>query len=197
MFALGLLTYFLVPKGTVTTSSALYPYYTRAELTDISDLIVEVKVEKIADSFYANPDFKLGEEISNVIVTDTSARIETVYKGDASSGDLITIRKEGGRVGNEEYISEEVPNFQVGDRMIIFLSFPRGGEKSEIVSYDYYGFHPIQGVYFPIDGAEGGETFKAYGTDETLNSSTLQEEIDALLNTEKSEKSEKTEETEE
>lgn len=53
-----------------------------------------------------------------------------------------------------------------------------------------YLIYKILFLFFP----RGGETFKAYGTDETLNSSTLQEEIDALLNTEKSEKTEETEE---
>lgn len=183
MFALGLSAYFFLPKGTVSTSTATYPTLTEEELVNDNDLIIKATVEKILDSEYANPGFKLGEDIPNVIVTDVLARAETVYKGDVSPGDLITIRKEGGKVGKEEYINEDMPNFQVGNEVLLFLSYPRAGEKNEISTTDYYVFNPVQGVYFPEDDTDKN-IYKAYGTDETLNPSTLQEEIHSLLKAE-------------
>lgn len=184
MFVLRLLTYFLVPKGTVTTSSAIYPSFTKTELVNDSDLIVKAKIEEISDSKYANPNFELGDDIPNVIVTDVLVSTETVYKGSVSPGDNIKIRTEGGKVGKDEYVNEDMPSFQTGDQVILFLSFPRAGEDNKIITKDYYVFNPVQGVYFPGDSADGGQTFKAYGSDDTLNLSTLQVEIDALLKSE-------------
>lgn len=79
MFALGLSTCFFVPKGTVSASSAIYPDLTEEELVNDNDLIIKANVKEISDSKYANPDFKLGDDISNVIVTDVVISAETVY----------------------------------------------------------------------------------------------------------------------
>lgn len=75
-----------------------------------------------------------------------------------------------------------MPSFHEGDEVILFLSLPRAGEKNEIISTDYYVFNPVQGVYFPDSGTDE-DIYKAYGSNDTLNPSTLQEEINALQKT--------------
>ena len=193
-FVLGIITFFVIPliipteKTTKTSFQASYPYRTKSEVLNDSNLIIRAKAKEKLPSKYANPDFELGEDIPNFIVTDVLFDVIDVYKGEVDKSKPVTVRIEGGKVEviengkatTFEFENPSMPNFKIGDEVILVLAYPRGAGDRRISS-EYYVFNPLKGVYFPEKEKDGNITYKAAGSDETLKLSTIQTEIDAAM----------------
>ena len=75
-----------------------------------------------------------------VIYTIYIIEILEVFQGDLQVGDEVVIKQMGGRRGNIEVINLDGAPIQIGDDLVMFLYFPSGADRAEILN-------PWQGVY--------------------------------------------------
>lgn len=106
--------------------SALYPEEAKKPemVAKLSDVIVVGHVEKIELSQIAK---MAGGRKEDVIYTDTIIRVEKVLKAKTplgkkvKSGESLTVRTLGGKVGNTDLISEIDPGLEKDEKLILFL----------------------------------------------------------------------------
>ena len=75
-----------------------------------------------------------------VIYTIYIIEILEVFQGDLQVGDEVVLKQMGGRRGNIEVINLDGAPIQIGDDLVMFLYFPSGADRAEILN-------PWQGVY--------------------------------------------------
>ena len=79
-------------------------------------------VKEIKPSFWSNPNLEKGESVRNIIQTDFIVNVEKAYKNKPYNDSEVTVRIDKGTVGDTTLESEGVPDFNVGDEVVLFLS---------------------------------------------------------------------------
>lgn len=90
------------------------------ELVESSTYIVEVEVIKVYNSTIENVILPLASEASLSIVTDTLVKITQTIKGNFNNNEII-IRTDIGTYQNHTIICEAEPNFNSGEKNLLFL----------------------------------------------------------------------------
>lgn len=127
---------------TVAIKSGILNELSMEELIEESALIIYGTVTGNSDPFEI-----MSVSNGSSIFTDYYIQPSIVFRGDASISDPITVRMEGGKIGNVEVIAEEDAELNVGDSYILFLYKPGmgGGFNTEGDYYYIKGCH--QGVF--------------------------------------------------
>lgn len=108
--------------------------------------------------------------------TDYSFRLEEVYRGEWKAGDTVTVRKEGGVAGDRRVEAHKAPDFQEGDRMVLFLYQPNMGGDFNTEGDYYFITGAYQGIFKPEALSRSGAA--AYSSDaETLELESFAEEM--------------------
>ncbi len=139
------------PSTDVTYTSGVLAELTMDEIAQSSTLVVTGK-------FNGNKDCIMVEtaNLNAANFTNNGFVVENVLRGNASVGDIITVRTDGGSVGENVEINEHSPVFSEGDEYLLFLYNP-GPE---------YIFNTEDEHYFVVGVNQGA--FKLLANDKTL-----------------------------
>ena len=129
--ALVIYTFFPITKE----KQAEIPLYTFEEIVEMSDVIVYGTITNIKNSRWTNPDSVHGEDIVNEIATDFELTVGEQYKGEKID-EIIIVRSYIGRKGFHKWISEDYPDFDEGEEVIVFLRKP--DPRYEVANEEYY-----------------------------------------------------------
>lgn len=114
--------------------NGIIPEKTETEIYLDSDAIIKGSVAQILDSKWSNPNFERGKDISNVLQTDIVVNVDEVYEGSISKNTVI-VRINKGEDENTIVHSEGYPDFEAGEKVILFLS----RDDSDVATdEDYY-----------------------------------------------------------
>lgn len=118
-----LMTKDVAPKIDGIQVDSLLPQYNLEDLTNDSELIISGVVVEISDAKWNNIDNKKPEKITgkDTIYRDVTLKVDSIIKGDVSSGSHVTIRTLGGAVDNFKMEDDSQPELNKGDEVIAFL----------------------------------------------------------------------------
>lgn len=122
---------FLITTLLPTISNALYIKYSFSDLVKTSDLIVRgnvIKSESHWGSLAWDPN-------SRIIFTNTTVQITEPYKGEADKSEII-IETQGGEIGEIGLMVEDMPQFEPGEEVIVFLTPPDPKGIRRVDNYD-------------------------------------------------------------
>lgn len=124
-----------------TSALGLVIQLTDQELTEMSDRIALGTVTGVTSSWNVNMDF---------ITTAVTVQVEQDIKGTGSNPLVVTLH--GGSVGDITLTVSEMPEFEAGQRVVVFLG-PFTGSDYQVVGL-------FQGKFTIVDGfvQETGET---------------------------------------
>lgn len=120
--------------------------YSNNDLINNATLVVKARLNSISDSFKIKPVFDGDPQI----YTDYYFDIENVLLGEYSDSKPLTVRVQGGTIGEEKLIVEEAPKFSEKDEVLLFLYQPNMG-----------GGYNTRGDYYYILGVNQGAFFKS------------------------------------
>lgn len=107
-------------------SSASLPLLDTEELSNCSEIIVIGTVKEILPSKWTSSDGKRPNGIDsfsleNSIYTDITISVDKYLKNPSSSKE-VTVRVDGGTVGNDTLEADYEPTFEPGERILLFLT---------------------------------------------------------------------------
>ena len=131
-------------KKEETVVDSIVPLISESELILRSDLIIEGTVSEIMDSKWSNPNNEKGENFRNVLQTDIVVNIDNYLFGERDDNQAI-IRIDKGEDENTVVSSDGYPDFEVNEKVLLFLS----RDDSDIATdEDYYALTGMrQGKY--------------------------------------------------
>jgi len=105
------------------------------------------------DGLTANADRIVVAEVQSIesvrrdgkITTDIRVRIERSWKGPSASGDTVTIRQPGGRVGDTVTRVHGMPRYREGERAVLFLESHDDADTYSVVGLRQGKFHVAVG----------------------------------------------------
>ncbi|HRK35929.1 MAG TPA: hypothetical protein PLJ47_15140, partial [Candidatus Hydrogenedentes bacterium] len=121
-------------------NAQMLPYNLQDYLA-VSDLVVVGKVSNTESRWIEN---------NTRIVTDTVVEVETCIKGEQNAGGRVHIQHPTGRVGAFARTSQQIPNFTVGEEVLLFLSKEPNG---------YFVYGGIAGKYLVAPHPRTGEKY--------------------------------------
>lgn len=179
----GILLVAFIPKHKVINVSGIIPSMDKRELVNNSTTIIKGIVKEILPSYWSNPDFTKGVNVSNVIQTDILIQVTDVYKNKPYA-DVITVRIDKGTVDGTTMNSEGYPDFSIGENVILFLSEDDGDLANTEEEY-YVLTGMTQGKFTLVGNYSTSDVYKNVLTEHSykdfFNSSTIQNEIDSIL----------------
>lgn len=112
----------------------IIPLISESELILRSDLIIEGTVSEIMDSKWSNPNNEKGENFRNILQTDIVVNIDNYLFGERDDNQAI-VRIDKGEDENTIVSSDGYPDFEVNEKVLLFLS----RDDSDIATdEDYY-----------------------------------------------------------
>ncbi len=147
-----------------------------------SDVIVTGTVSDILDSKWSNEGFVRGDNISNVLQTDIIVDVDEVLEGEPS-GDSVTVRIDKGEDEDTVVISDGYPDFEIDEKVLLFLSRDDGDVATD---EDYYVLTGMWQGKFTLPQEDGIQTMsegeEVYtNSRDTLNMAELPGQIDELI----------------
>jgi len=134
--------------------------------------IVTAKVEQVNAAW---------DESHSKIYTYITVKIETQIKGD-NLPQFITIRQLGGQVGEEALVIHSAPEFQVGEKVLLFLTFHRGEYWIHSLGMGKFDIITEEGETVAVNRQVGADLLK---TDQSklqvLNAGELKFRLDDLI----------------
>ncbi|WP_223068304.1 hypothetical protein [Paenibacillus caui] len=177
-FILGVVVFnFITKQETAYTEGAIAEKNQRTLIND-SSVIVKGTVREILPSKWSNPNFEKGKDVRNIIQTDILVNVENVYKNKPYDDKVITVRIDGGTIGNKTLVSEGFPDFVEGEEVVLFLSEDDGDLANPNENY-----YVLTGMYqgkFSLK--ESKSTDKIFSnTKDSYKLSTIHQEINSVL----------------
>lgn len=121
---------------------------TDAELVGGAEAIIQGRV--VSQETLRTPDGRL-------IVTEAVVRVREVLAGEAA--EFVTVRTVGGRLGNLRIEAPGFPQFNAGERVILFLEPEPEGEQKRVRGYQQGHFEVVRrldGVQMVVPRIEEG-----------------------------------------
>jgi len=115
-----------VEEPITSSMSASLPAFNHTELSDRSEMILIGTVKEILPSKWTSADGRRPNGIDsfsleNSIYTDITINVEKYLKNPSSSQE-ITVRIDGGTVGNDTLEADYEPTFKPGEKVLLFLT---------------------------------------------------------------------------
>ncbi|OPZ94965.1 MAG: hypothetical protein BWY74_00129 [Firmicutes bacterium ADurb.Bin419] len=176
--------YNLMPtKKVINNSNSLIVLKSKSELIIDSDIIVNGKVKEILPSKWSNPEMIKGDNIRNILTTDIVVEVSKVLKGTPSNDKSVIVRIEKGYDTDTQVISDGYPDFEVGEKVILFLS----KDDSDIAdnTSDYYVLTGMcQGKFelLSVEGIKNEEyVSSANWLKEKISTSSFESDIENII----------------
>lgn len=142
LFVIGFIAYNYIESKQMKTMEVrgLIAHKEKDEIVAESEVIVRGKISDILESKWSNPDFKKGEEISNVLQTDLVIKTNKIYKGEdiLRNKNEVVVRIDKGydKEENMKVISDGYPDFVKNEQVLLFLVKDRSSLADD--SKEYY-----------------------------------------------------------
>lgn len=133
------------------------PVYTLEDAVEQSGVILRGTVAARSEAFEVEHIYNG----STRLFTDYTVRADSVLRGDLTSGAFVTVRIPGGETETKKVVNQSVPDFDVGDSLVLFLYQPHmGGEYNTVGDY-WYITCGTEGIYL---ASESEQLTKADGS---------------------------------
>ncbi|MBE0447247.1 MAG: hypothetical protein IBX64_03960 [Actinobacteria bacterium] len=143
---------------TVVRAEATYPDFDKNELVSRASVIVSGKVVSL----------EVQDDFTGVPATDYIIKVDKVFKGNPAAE--VEVRTEGGENAEMIYIPDEgVPTFQIGEKVVLFLTDEKG-DRPDKDDFGYYVLGGHQGKFIEENGKLKNEKF-------TFDVATFEQEI--------------------
>jgi len=154
-------------------SSASLPLLGSEELSNYSDTIVIGTVKEINPSKWNSingkrPDGIDSFSLENLIYTDITISVEKYLKNPSSAKE-ITVRLDGGTVGNDTLETDYEPTFKSGEKVLLFLTKDVTIGTSNIEPKHLRVTGCMQGKFTLTDDGKAVRPDKTVSQDELLN----------------------------
>ncbi|MBR4030717.1 MAG: hypothetical protein IKJ06_04910 [Clostridia bacterium] len=135
------------PEKTQYNVSGLVAGVTDDYLVLDSELIVTGTVKEIGKSKWSNPGFEK-DMARNILQTDIFVEVDKIFKGEPKS-EIIAVRINKGEDEKYQVASDGYPDFSIGEKVLLFLSYDDGDLKTDEDYYVLSGMY--QGKFVPKD----------------------------------------------
>jgi hypothetical protein len=169
---------------------------TEDELILDSDLIVTGQVKEIMKSKWSNEDLARGENIRNILQTDIVVFVDEVIEGTLDQK-AVTVRINKGEDAKTIVYSDGYPDFNAGEKVLLFLARDNSDVKTE---EDYYVLTGMRQGKFDLKTTSGilAEKSDVYKNDKgEISVSKLKESVIEVKRANPNYKTEKIERNEE
>ncbi len=142
---------FLLVMAGIPAAASFFLAMTTEELVDRSDAIVQGRVIRQRSQW---------DEQGQLIVTDTTSHVSEVIVGQAPS--FVTVRTPGGTVGSVRIEAPGFPQFNSGEKVILFLEEDQEIQVSRIVGHQQGHFEVVErqdGVVLAVPRIEDAAGF--------------------------------------
>ena len=139
----------------VIMETGIFPFYEEEELMARAALVVYGRVVRESDPFWIECYFG-----SKALHTDFYVEPYEILRGETFL-DEVVVRTRGGETDDLILIVRESPNFQIGEKYLLFLTAPSGGPFATPGEY-YYIIGGLQGV-FEVEEASSGLFSRFFG----------------------------------
>ena len=136
--------------GTVPAAASTFLAMSRDELVAGADAVVQGRVID-QQSFWS--------EGGRVVVTEATVKVRQVIAGQAP--DVVRVRTVGGTIGDYRVEAHGFPQFDRGQKVILFLTFEQAGE-ARVLGYQlghYEVVRRLDGVRLAVPQVEDGAAF--------------------------------------
>ena len=138
----------------------IIPLISESELILRSDLIIEGTVSEIMDSKWSNPNNEKGENFRNVLQTDIVVNIDNYLFGERDDNQAI-VRIDKGEDENTIVSSDGYPDFEVNEKVLLFLS----RDDSDIATdEDYYVLTGMRQGKYDLSESENSRSSNTINT---------------------------------
>lgn len=142
-------------KPSKMVTHAIVSYQSPEDLYENSVLVIEGEISDIKKSKWGNP--KRVEGKRNILQTDYVVKIDSIIKGQPYDQEEVIVRLDIGKNKDFEVMSDSLPDFERGEKVLLDLSFDDGDLADPNESY-YVLTGYNQGAFKPVD--EEKKTFK-------------------------------------
>lgn len=138
----------------------IIPLISESELILRSDLIIEGTVSEIMDSKWSNPNNEKGENFRNILQTDIVVNIDNYLFGERDDNQAI-VRIDKGEDENTIVSSDGYPDFEVNEKVLLFLS----RDDSDIATdEDYYVLTGMRQGKYDLSESENSRSSNTINT---------------------------------